>query len=983
MVQIGHFELDTEMRTLRCGAGRVRIGARAFDILAYLAAFSGRLVTKDELIRHVWPDTIVEENNLQVHLSALRKALGVDRDLIITLTGRGYQLAGRQEQQPQTNADIEVRPQAMGELFGRDVAFREIANLLGQARAVTLVGAGGIGKTSLATAVARNVADRFADGVHFVALAAHADAATVLVAVAEACGLVFAGGTITAARIATALAGKQCLLILDNAEHVIDAVASLTDVLTRHSPILRILTTSREPLRVAAESIYRVQSLDVPAKGDHCEDVLAHSAVRLFLHRVRMLQPRISEDAASVSLVGEVCRRLDGIPLAIELAAACAATLGIDGLHRRLDDRLTVLTGGCRTALPRHQTLRATFDWSYATLDPVARAVFRRLGQFASTFLIDDACAVAADDAINPMLVATSVGELAEKSLLGVEFEDTLTRYWLPESTRAYAREKLQDEGETPAIAAAHARWLQRRFGESGGLLTTHVLTREAPDHLRDALDDARSVLEWAFSPEGDQLLGIELTGTLVEALLAWSLIEECCTRAGRAVTALETLPAGTVDAACELRLRSALASALLLTRGPVSEANRLWLEVLSLAVQQHNDEFQARALWGLFNATLAAGRIRASLKYATLLQMLAGESGDDLQAMLADQLVCVSLCWLGEHTYARTLVERGLTRLGAHQQEMSHTVGFRVDTVVVATANLARILWVQGYPDEAMALIDAMVNSVRSDMGARSLSDLLGDSAVSLALLSGDLPTAARYLDILRTQATQHRLEIWQACCDCLSGRLDILSGRTERGLEMLETALAALRAGGFSRISTSMASAWAEALAHAGSTTEARRILDETLAYCNEGGNHLFTADIWRVLGVISMLEARAAVLRRSSPTEHETRAQTALLHAIEIAQRQGARMWELRAAIPLAQLWHSQGRDEAARQVLGSLCALFPKTSVSLDVRTAHALLGELDTSGAKGDSDVPDVTQPKVAQYDGGLTWFASAAQSDRF
>jgi len=499
MIQIGRFELDPEMRTLNCEAGRVHIGARAFDILTLLATERGRLVTKDELIRHIWPDTIVEENNLQVHLSAVRKALGADRDLIVTLPGRGYQLVGRSAHAPQmamVAADaqhpspfiVDDLPLHAGELFGRNEVIQEIADILRQAQAVTLVGAGGIGKTCLANVVARYVADRFADGVHFAGLAAHSDKAAVLTAVAAACGFAFSGGAASVAQIVAAIAGKQCLLIFDNAEQVIDVVADLTEVLTSHSPALRILTTSREPLRVAAESVFQVQPLEVPSVDAPCQEVLSASAVRLFLHRARAFQPRFADDPASISLVGEVCRRLDGIPLAIELAAARAATLGIDYLHRRLDERLQMLTGGRRTALPRHQSLRVTFDWSYALLSPVARAVFRRLSLFADRFLIEDACAVAVDDEIDPLLVMTSVCELAEKSLLGVEFEGALTRYRLPESTRAYAMEKLHNEGEAPRVTIAHARWLQRRVGHQG-MSADRVMTGETLDNQKDALD--------------------------------------------------------------------------------------------------------------------------------------------------------------------------------------------------------------------------------------------------------------------------------------------------------------------------------------------------------------------------------------------------------------------------------------------------------------------------------------------------------------
>jgi predicted ATPase len=703
---------------------------------------------------------------------------------------------------------------------------------------------------------------------------------------------------------------------------------------------LSVLTTSREPLRTSAETVFRVPPLDVPLIDAQGQEVLAYSAVRLFLRRARALQPRFADDAASVSLVGEICRRLDGIPLAIELAAARAATLGIDGLHHRLDDRLKVLTGGRRTAMPRHQTLRATFDWSYALLDPAAQAVFRRLSQFASTFSIEAACAVAADRVITAMSVTTSVGELAEKSLLGVEFNGPRTRYRLPESTRAYAREKLQDEGEVHSVAARHARYLQQRFEQ--WIEVAHAATDEPLDRLRHELDDARSALEWAFSPAGDDRLGVELTGALVEALLAWSLVEECYTRANRAITALVRLPSGTVDATCELRLRAALATAL----PHMSEAARLWHDVLLLATDKHNEEFQARALWGLWNAMLAGARIYASLMYAMLFQVLADERGIELQRILADHVVAVSLHSLGEHAEARALLERVLSGLGTQHYSASRPGELRADPSVVANGTLARIIWIQGEPDRAMALIDAAVDSVSADKPEPSLSHVLAAVAVPLALLSGDLPRAARYLDMLRAQARLHRFEIWRECCDCLGAHLDILTGQFDKGLRTLERALVALQARGFRRLLTPPLGVYAQAQAHAGHTAEARRILMETLAFCNENGDQIFSPDIWRILGVVALLEAHSAAAQGLSPNEYEADAQSSFLRAIHMAQQQGARMWELRAAVPLAQLWATQGRIIEATELLHPLCVLFPNPSVSSDVRTAHALMSELN-------------------------------------
>jgi len=529
MIRIGRLEIDLQRRVLRSGAEVLRLGSRAFDILEILVAARGCVVTKDQLIRQVWPDTIVEENNLQVHLSALRKALGADRGLILTAPGRGYRFVGTPDEPQEGNSAHETgnaidaalsasyQPPHTLELYGRAGAIEEVARALSGAAVVTLVGAGGIGKTSLAKAVARVAAARFMDGVRWVDLAALTDDAAVLSAVAEALKLNFTGGAINPARIADALASQEILVVMDNAEHVLDVTATVINALIRRNPRLRILATSREPLRIPDECLYRIDPLDVPPVDSPCQDVLTHSSVGLFFARARAIEPRLREDARSVSLVGEICRRLDGIPLAIELAAARAATLGIEALLYHLDDRLRMLTGGHRTALPRHQTLRATFDWSYALLDAPSRAVFRRLGRFSGHFTLERACAVVADESISRTYVVAGISDLVSKSLVLIDVDAASPQYRLPESTRFYALDKLREEDEEGAVTARLIALLTTRLPQTR-LAVKHDPCAATLSELREDVDDARPALDWAFSPGGDAILGMELSTVLVEA---------------------------------------------------------------------------------------------------------------------------------------------------------------------------------------------------------------------------------------------------------------------------------------------------------------------------------------------------------------------------------------------------------------------------------------------------------------------------------
>jgi predicted ATPase/DNA-binding winged helix-turn-helix (wHTH) protein len=589
MIELGRFQIDLEMRALRQGGEVVRLGSRAFDILAVVASADGRLVTKDELMDAVWPETVVEENTIQVHLSALRKILGPDRDLIFTVPGRGYQLRQPpKESRPEgagsyASSERRLPPPKIG-FVGRDAAVSQIRAMLDQTHVLTLVGAGGIGKTSLAIEVVRQVAADFPEPVCLVELATLTTREAVHSAIIEGCGLPMSSQQPGVEQVAAVLGRNRRLLLLDNAEHVVGYVAETVESLIAANASLRVLVTSREPLRIMPEAVFRVEPLDVPPPHSTDAEILQRSAVNLFLMRANSLQGQVGVDSPEIRLVGEICRRLDGIPLAIELAAARIVSLGVEGVHRRLDDRMAILAGGYRTALPRHQTLRATFDWSFALLDANAQSLFRRLAIFGGDFTFEAMCAVVCDAKLTVGSVIGGISELVTKSLVNVEFYGPVAKYRLSESTRAYALEKLQAEGEKQEITSRSARYLSRSFQAR----SSETIRRGGGNSsdFRQTLDDARSAFDWAFSPDGDPLVGVELASNLVGALFDCGMIEECCTRAAHAVEALENLPARSVDAASEMRVRAALASALPYVRGPVSKSAELWREVFTLAIE-------------------------------------------------------------------------------------------------------------------------------------------------------------------------------------------------------------------------------------------------------------------------------------------------------------------------------------------------------------------------------------------------------------
>src|SRR2546421_2579765 len=400
-IEFGRFTVISHRRELLADGRPIELGGRAFDTLMALLDARGTVLGKDELLSRVWPDRVVEENNLQAQISALRKVFGAERDLIRTVAGRGYQFTGEIRAAVTPGATAPAHPTNLPghltELIGRDATLPFVVDLVIAHRLVTLTGAGGVGQTRLGLEVARRLLERFPDGVWLAELGPLSDPDLVPATVGAAPGLPLGSPAVTTDRVAAAASAKQLLLVLDNCEHVIQAAACMAEALLTASPLARVLATSREALRATGEHVYLVPSLDVPAEDNlDVEDVLRHGAVRLFSARAHAADPRSVLHTRHAPAAAAICRRLDGMPLAIELAAARVAAFGVDGVAARLDDRFRLLTGGHRTALPRHQTLRATLDWSYDLLSAPERVVLRRLAVFAGGFTLDAAAAIAA-----------------------------------------------------------------------------------------------------------------------------------------------------------------------------------------------------------------------------------------------------------------------------------------------------------------------------------------------------------------------------------------------------------------------------------------------------------------------------------------------------------------------------------------------------------------------------------------------------------
>ncbi len=558
----GPFRLLIARRELLAHGVPVTMGQRAFEILLTLVSRHGQLVTKDELMAEVWPGVVVEENNIQVHISAVRKVLAAAGDgdrYLLTVAGRGYRFlapvtrespgepktAGVDDQSAPAGADIGAAtnnlPQQLTSLIGREADLAEIKARLRDHRLVTLTGSGGVGKTRLSIEAGRSLLDRYLDGVWLAELAPLNDAQLVTSIVADALGVSLsatAGGLDT---LTSALRTKQLLLIIDNCEHVIAEAARVAEALMRGCPRLSILASSRERMAIAGESVIRVPSLPAPQPDEAATAARAcdYAAVRLFVERANALGCGFALTDANAATVASICRRLDGIPLAIELAVPRLKVLPVDKLARGLDERFRLLTGGSRTALPRQQTLHALIDWSYGLLSDAEKTLLARLSVFLGTTSLASISSVVGGDDMPPEQIGDLLLSLVEKSLVHADLDSNDSRYGLLESTRYFAAEKLAD---APALRRRHAEHFAARFAQATSAWET-TPTREWIASYASDVDNLRGALDWAFGPDGDVAVGLDL---VAHSHVLWAELGLMLEHRYWVVAALEKLGNGT-----------------------------------------------------------------------------------------------------------------------------------------------------------------------------------------------------------------------------------------------------------------------------------------------------------------------------------------------------------------------------------------------------------------------------------------------------
>jgi predicted ATPase len=716
------------------------------------------------------------------------------------------------------------------------------------------------------------------------------------------------------------------LLILDNCEHLVSSSASVAETVTRAGVGLRVLATSREPLKIEGEWLYRVPPLNIPAEDVRdTEEILNHSAVQLFMSRIAAAGPHSRDHGPTVEVVGSICRRLDGIPLAIELAAARAATLGVEAISTRLDDRFRLLTDGRRTALPRHQTLRATIDWSYELLSDSERAVLRRLGVFVGSFGVDAGVHVAALDEVPAADLTDAIGNLVTKSLIVVEIDVGATRYRLLETTRAYALEKLAESGETNSAARRHAEFYRNLFAPSEGDLKPTI---QRIDFYRREIDNVRIALDWAFSPGGDATIGVALTAAYVPVWLYLSLISECRERAERALNSLGLSP----DLSSQLRIQlyTTLGVALVYTIGLAGRSAAMLNKGLEIAESRGDVDSPLQVLWALWIYRFNNGEIRVARNLAEQFLRIARRADDPVDIAGGDRLLGSTLHYEGDQSEARRCLERAVELDFSSSQR--HLIWFHYDHGVMVRARLARVLLMRGLVDQADKVGQSALGAAQRINHKLSICFALGESVCPLALMVGDLTTAELALKHLVDIATRHNFSFWTRLASCLEGSLLIRRGDTIDGISLLRAGLDAFIRSGQRLYISGFIADLAQGLAKTGFADEAVTIIDDAISRSDADAVRWHVPELLRIKGELLLLGL-------NEPMEA---AERWFEGAIEEATRQDALFWELRASLSLATLRIRQDRREDAQQLLASVYGRFTEGFETADLIAARKIV-----------------------------------------
>lgn len=909
-VQFGPYRVFPGQRLIAENDRPLRLGRRAMDILLVLLEQPGEVVGKQQLIARVWPDTVVEDISLRVHIAALRKALGDGQNgqrYIVTVAQRGYSfvaplLAAQALPAPASGVARHNLPLRRTRLIGRQVLVNQLLGQLTRQRLLTLAGPGGIGKTTVALRVAEQLLGQYRDGVHLLDLSPLNSPSTIVSNLAGVLGLTLPDQA-PLEGLCTWLRERELLLLIDNAEHLVDSVATLVEHLLRCAPRLQILVTSRESLRAEGEWLQRLDALECPPADllPEPQQALAFGAVQLFVERAMASRESFELNSANTATVVAICRHLDGIPLALELAAAQLDSLGLDGLLDDLRRHLAPVAG----AEQRQHLLAATLDWSFQLLADSERTCLRRLSVFRGAFSLTSALALAAGERLAPEQVLDAVSQLVGKSLLNVDVGDEEVFYRMLDTTRGYAQDKLQQAGELADTQKRHAERLLAIMQQAEREWAQVSAERWLERYSR-CLDDLRAALEWGFANSDAGLLGAHLSAASAPLWQELSLLSEHGRYIRKALRHLdsEAHPGWHLH----VNLKLAMGTFSYHGQGGTAQTLHAFASARELAERHGDLPGQLRAISGHLAVNLYRGEYRQALQLSHDFDQR-GPAEDPLLALSAQRLRGLGLHFSGDQDGARREAEDALQRM-AHSGRLNrftHGFGVQYDQSVAALTLQARILWLQGLPEQAARIADqALALALQIEHGT-TLCYTLALSGCVIPWYNGERQLARERVALLDEQARRHSLWLFKDWAGHYAQAFDEaapLPGATEG---LIGDLLATLVPG---------------------------RVTDRQLARAHNGEAGWASA---------ALLCSRAA----QSPCQE---AEVLLLKALGIARKQHALAWELRSACALAQLWLDDERPLPARQLLAPVYERFSEGLATPELRQARALLQRLPSRAA---------------------------------
>ncbi len=937
--RFGPFRLAVSERLLTKGGAPIELGGRALDILIALVTAPNEIISKKDLMAQVWPDALVEEGSLRFHMTGLRKALGdgqAGARYITTVPGRGYcfvapvSLAPAERNGPSaatphfSHANL---PPRLGRMIGRDVDVMKLAAQLTDSRFVTIVGPGGVGKTTVAISAAHQVAEDFAGHVLFVDFSVITDPGLAATTIASMLGLSVQAEDPTPDLIRF-LRDKRFLLVLDTCEHLVEAIAALVETILEAAPEVHVLATSREALRIEGERIYRLDALAYPpeAPGFSVSAIEQFPATQLFIERAMANGAHLDVSDAEAAIVSDICRKLDGVALAIELAARRVEAYGLEQTAALLDQRLTLLWHGLRTAPPRQQTLQATLDWSYSLLSDLERAVLRRLAVFVGHFTLDAALEVVTNDTLDRAAVFAAIDSLVEKSMVAARPLGAMMRYRLLDTTRAYAIDLCTDTAEWTELSGRHAAYFRRWLEQNGSEWSTLSTANERAPHFA-AINNVRAALDWCFGDTGDRQIGIGLAAAAAPVSRAMGLLPECHRWTERALQALDETTRGGSE---EMQLQASLGVSMMFTRGH-HEATVAALNRSFEIAQMRGDYLNAVRLIGpIYFYHLRSGEQRQCLLQAKRCAEIAATLGDPAATALSHTLMGVSLCVMGGLADARTELE---TVLEPDNPPASRQIHYGFDHYSWAGIGWVTALWLQGHTAQMRDAIDEAVGEAEAMRHPVAFAIVI--NAVAALLWVGDLDLAEEHLDWFVARAETHSTGPYLHMGNAFKAELSIRRGDVETGVATLQRHLEKLHAARFELFSIRFNVVIATALAESGDFAEAWSLAEETSQGIEEKGYTSYLPELLRLRGAILL----------SAPELSNMSAEDYFTQSLQLARKQGARAWEIRTATDLASHWAGRERAGDAKALLRPVYESFTEGRDTPDLKAAAEVLARL--------------------------------------